>query len=262
MKQNGLLGMLLALFVGLTVFVPATPVDAKPPAKKKEKALAEPPAIEAAPVLKPTKPKLKYGMTTKEVSKVYDKVIDADYLQALKDAEPGVQEERIKNEIKEKKRIFRQSYIELDHSPSSLDGGPFEGEFAYANDEGFMKINRKGKVRYFFFWKKRLIKVIDFAKIGEGTKWGADFDSATTKMEEGLGTAGRKLKADENAGRLHDEVDWVDPAHHFRLVSWTKRKIAFVWIDKSKEAPLAEARAKAKEKKEEELDPSVKDVLR
>jgi hypothetical protein len=262
MKQNGLVAMLLALLVGLTVFVPTGRVDAKP--KKKEKAAAaEPAPIEAAPALKPNKkPKLKYGMTTKEVAKVYDKVIDQDYHKALKEAEPGIQEERVKNEIKEKKRVFRQSYIELDHSPSSLDGGPFEGEFGYGNEEGFMKINRKGKWRYFFFWKKRLYKVIDFAKLGQSTKWGETFDTAVAKMEEGIGTAGRKLKADENAGRIHDEVDWADPTHHFRLVSWTTRKIAFIWVDKSKEAGIAEGRAKAKEKKEEEIDPSVKDALR
>jgi hypothetical protein len=57
-------------------------------------------------------------------------------------------------------------------------------------------------------------------------------------------------------------VDWASETIHFKLVNWSKTRIAFVWIDKSREAALTEARVNALKKKEEELDPDVKDALR
>lgn len=237
---------------------PSVGVDAKPK-KKKEAPKDGPASLPKAPRLKPKG--LKWGLSPKKVADVYDRAIERDYAQRYKEVEPGIQEERLKEEIKTRKRVFRQSYTELDHPPGSLDGTSYEGEFGYYNKEGFMKIKRKGRWRYLFFWKKKLYKVIDVHKLGEKSKWGEKFEQAVGKVEKILKTEGRKLPADEDAGR-REEVDWADAKTHFRLVNWSKKRVAFAWVNKKVEGPILEARAKAREKKKKKMDPDVKDVLR
>lgn len=259
MKKHGLLGLFFALCAGLTLASPAAFADAK--SKKKDKvSTAEPAPLEKSPKLKPAG--LSWGLSPKKVADIYDKVIERDYLPRYKEVEPGIQEERLKEEIATRKRVFRQSFSEFDHPPGSFDGSPFEGEYGYYNKEGFMKIERNGRWRYLFFWKSKLYKVIDVYKLGEKEKWGESFDKAVAKVEKALGSEGRKRQANEEEGRFHDEVDWADGKTHFRVASWTKKSVAFAWVNKSIEAPIVKARAEASEKKKKEMDPEVKDVLR
>jgi hypothetical protein len=260
MKKHGLLGLFLALCAGLMLVTPSVGVDAKPKKKKEKPSKDEPAPIPKAPKLKPKG--LKWGLSPSKVADVYDKAIERDYLPRYKKVEPGIQEERLKEEIRQKKRAFRRSWIKLDHPPSSLDGSPFVPEFGYHNKEGFMKIKRKGRWRYLFFWKKKLYKVIDIYKLGDDEKWGDSFDKAVAKVEKIIDKEGRRLSADEDEGRDKDEVDWADKKTHFRVVDWDKKKVAFAWVHQRIEAPIAKARAEAKKKDEEELDPDVKKVLR
>ena len=259
MRKHTLWGLFMALCAGLVLVTPSVGVDAKPKKDKKEKKKVSkdaPAPLDKAPALKPRG--LKWGQKHKVVADVYDRAIERDYLQRYKEVEPGIQEERLKEEIRTRKRVFRQSYTVLDHPPGSLDGTSYEGEFGYYNKEAHMKIKRKGKFRRLFFWKNKLYKVIDTYRLKEDGKWGDTFEKAAEKVEKKLGE-GRHLAAKD--GR-REEVDWADGRTHFRLVNWSKKKVAFVWVDKRVEDKIVEARAKAKEKKKKEMDPKVKKVLR
>lgn len=248
----------MALCAGLLLVTPSVGVDAKPkpPPKKDKVSSAEPAPLKKAPRLKPNG--IQWGLSPKQLADIYDRAIEQDYLKRYKEVEPGIQEERLKEEIETKKRVFRQSYLELDHPPGSLDGSPFEGEFGYYNDEGFMKIDRKGRMRYFFFWKKKLYKIIDVHKLGKDAKYGENFAQAVAKVEKALGE-GRKLAANDER---REQVDWADDKTHFTVVNWAKGKASFLWEEKRTEEPIVKARAEAKEKKKEGMDPKVKDVLR
>ncbi len=263
MKKHGLWGLFLALCAGLMLVTPTTGLHARPKKSKKEKSEVSrdaPAPLAKAPKLKPRG--LKWKLKPKQVADIYDSAIERDYLKRYKDVEPGIQEERLKEEIRTRKRVFRQSYMQLDHPPGALDGGPFVGEYGYYNKEGYMKIKRKGRWRYLFFWKSKLYKIIDVHRLRKDGKWGASFDKAVAKVEAALGAEGRKLAPDADEGRRRAEVDWADSKTHFRVVRWTKKKVAFVWVNKKIEGPIVAARAKAKAKKKKDMDPKVKDVLR
>ena len=82
------------------------------------------------------------------------------------------------------------------------------------------------------------------------------------RAEREKNPARREVRAAAPTGRPRDEVDWADAKTHFRLVNWSKKRVAFIWVNKKVEGPIVEARAKAKKKKAKKMDPKVKDVLR
>jgi hypothetical protein len=243
--------------IGVAVVGPASDVSAKPGDKKKE-AAANAGVLENVPSWDPKD--MRMGMSPKELIKLYEKVIDADYLPKFQEVEPGIQMDRLKTEVDQKKEDFKTSLVAFDEPPSSYDGTDFVGEFTYGNGEAAMKINRKDRRRHYFFIKKKLWKIIELVPLGEGSKWGDDFAKAVQKLEEKFGVPGKKLAADPAAGRSYEEVEWTDAKVRFRLINYDK-KMGMSWVDKDTEGRLAELRTQKGEKKEE-LDKSVKDVLR
>ena len=249
----------LTLALGLLI-TPALLVSHADASKKKDKeAAAEPVSVPRAPMLKPRG--LKWGMSPKMVAKVYDRAIKKDYHRKLQDAEPGIQLKRLEYEIEQKQQAFRMGLTALNAPPSKLDSTPFEGEFSYGNKEAFMQSQRKGKTTTLFFINKRVWKIIDIYKLGSTSKWGADYGSAIVRVTKILGAAGRVLEADPKAGRARAEVDWADSKTHLRAIDWSKGKLAIVFVDKAIEAKIDRLR-KNKPGKKNDIDPSVKGVLR
>jgi hypothetical protein len=250
----------LAVATGVAI-VPATSHAA--PAKGKAKkavSLKEPAPIAAAPPLTPAT--VRFGLSVPETIRVFEKVIDDDHAKEYDDAEPGVQMERLKAEIEQKKLAFRSSLIEFNEPPSRYDATPFEGEFTYGNREAVLSIERKGRVQHMFFIRGRLWKLIDVYKLGKKTKWGEDFNKAVEVIEEKIGTPGRRLAPDAAAGRPFEEVDWADPNTRVRLVNWGSR-LAIAYSERRTEQQLDALRTnKVAGKRPEEIDPSVKDALR
>src|SRR5262245_14450676 len=118
--------------LGLAIIAPnayaqAAKAPAKAPAKTSAKATAKEkaaPAPSRAPALTPAG--LKFGMTRKEVTRLYTRAIEADYKQQLKDAQPGVEQTRLRETIDNKKNEFRLSYVSFDGKPAALDASPYK----------------------------------------------------------------------------------------------------------------------------------------
>ena len=254
MKKLTRLAGALIWTLGLAV-VALPPAEAKPakskpakskPAKSKKEQKAEeeraalaPAVIKRAPRLRPKG--LKFGMSPKQVAKVYDSAIDNDYRARMKDVEPGVQMDRLKHEIEQRKLFFRRTLAEFDGKPNNLDATPFAGEFSNNNGEALMKISRRGRTRHLFFINNKLWKTIDVYALKDGGKWGADFATATKSIQKRLKVEGRSLPVDEKAGRAHAEVDWADFKTHLRVMDWGKQ-LAIGFVDRSTEANLAKLR--------------------
>jgi len=216
---------------------------------------AKPAPVKRAPKFKPAG--LDWRMDHEKVYRVYSKVIDRDHVHRYKDVEPGVQTERLEDEIRAKKHRFRMSHIEFKTPPSVLDGSSFEGEYTYGNKEAMMRIKRKGKHRTLFFIRDQLWKTIDIYPLGEKSKWGLTFESAVERIEKILKQKGRRLYADEEQKDVR-EVDWADGRVHLRVIDFGKDEVAIAFVDMKTEAKLPELRKSKDEKKEEKK----KDYLR
>lgn len=245
--------------LGLAIIAPNAFAQAKAPIKAPAKASAKAPAKEkAAPA--PTKapaltpPGLKFGMTRKEVTRLYTRAIEGDYKQQLKDAQPGVEQTRLRETIDNKKNEFRLSYVSFDGKPAALDASPYKNEYAHETGEGVMTASRKGKTTMLFFMKNKLWKVIDVYRLGSSSKWGADFGEASQKLGKRLGAGGK---------RAGEQVEWYFQDMILRAIKVGKTKMAIAYVDKDTQGNLANLRPK-KEKKEvvEDIDPAVKAVMR
>jgi len=257
MKKHGLLGMLLAIGVGMGGLTTTSPVEAQ--SKKKEEEKAEPGTLKRVPKLTPKG--LDFRQSPKKVYQVYDKAIEKDYVKKYKKVEPGIQMQRLDYEKSQYKQAFRLSYLSLDNRPSSLDGTNLTTEFTYGNDEGVMDIKRKGKHRYLFFIKKKLWNVVDVYKLGGKSKWGTDYDEAVKRLESILDVPGKKIEADPDNGQPYEMVQWTDGKLWLRGMNWGK-EFAISYVDMGMLKKLTALRKKNAERKKDEIDPSVKSVLR
>jgi hypothetical protein len=259
MRNRTLHSLVLGALVGAAIFAPLglDVAEAAPPAKKAAPA-GQPAALSTSVKLSPEG--LRWGQSRKEVIKVYEAAIEKDYKKAMKEAQPGIQMTRVRHEIDQKKLEFRLSWSEFDGKPTALDSSPFSVEYAHENGEAILSSRRQGRLRYMFFMKNRLWKIVDLYKM---SRWGKDYPDAIARLETRLDVKGRKLKADPGKGRSLDEVDFADDKTHLRVMHYSKTKIAIAYVDKSVESNLANLRKPPKPKEEgEALDPSVKSILR
>jgi hypothetical protein len=260
MRKYGLLGCIVAACLGLSFMVTGETADAKPKGKAKaEKAeKVEAGKLTIAPSLTPKG--LKFGADPKAVYQVYDTQIEKDFLKRYKEVEPGIQMNRLDHEKSVMKDTFRLSYQSFESPPSSLDGTKLTTEFTYGNDEGMMKIKRKGKQRYLFFIKKKLWNVIDVYPLKEGGHWGSDFKSAVDKLEKRLKVPGKAVKPNPEAGQPYGMVMWDDGKMWLRAMDWDNQ-MAVSYSDLDTVKRLGDLR-KHQQEVAPEIDPSVKGVLR
>ncbi len=245
--------LFFALILG--VLLVAGPAGGK---DKKKKDTAEPAKVEQPINQVPSS--VTFGLSPKTTADAYDKIIDQEYVAEFDKVEPGVEMKQLEEKVQQEKDLIRKSLLLLDDPPTNLDGSNFEGEFTYHNKEAIMHADRSGKKRTLFFIRDKLWKIIDVYSLGEKAKFGPDFKTAVSKLEEITGIEGRALAAKAAEGRRFEEVDWADEKTHLRAINWGK-KLAIAYVDRATEARLAQLRT-AKEQKKEEIDPAVKGVLR
>lgn len=252
-------GKAVAVALGVFALSLGSPADAKKAPAKKETKPAEATQLQEPLGIGPKA--LAWGMTQKEVAKVYDDVIDKDYLPRWEEVQPGVGMKQLENEIEAKKNEFRQSKVEFGELPTNLDGTAFTGEFTYRNGESMMSIDRKGFKRHLFFIKGKLWKTIDVYPYGEKGRYGKDLKAAIEKLEKALGAPGRQLDAKPEEGRTRTELDWQDAKTHLRAAAWTEKSFALIYEDRDTAGRIASLRTNKGEKKSE-LDPETKAALR
>ncbi|WP_437637097.1 hypothetical protein [Sorangium sp. So ce854] len=262
MKANRLLGAGLAVGLGLlaiTSTVAAQPKRGKGAAAAAPARPAEPPVTKKTIALTP--PGIKWGMTTKEVAAVIDKMLDQAYVPRYKATSPGVKMRALDAELAEEKSAFRRSRIDFGTLPTGMDATPLKGEYTYRNKESMMTLTRDGGKRYFFFIQDRLWKIIDEHALGEGNPRGKDFQSAAVKLASTFGVPGRVTPPDMEKGRYANEVDWKDAATRFRAIERGEGEIAFAYEDLVTLSSLDSLRPN-KPVEANAIDPSVASAIR
>jgi hypothetical protein len=230
----------------------------KPDAKKVKE--APPPTVDKKVKLSPDG--LKFGMTIEEISKLYEKVLDAEFVPLYQNTEPGPRMSELDTELGDKKLLVMRNKVEFGSLPSGLETTALAGEFTYNNGESMTQIPlRSGIHRYMFFFGNHLWKVYDVHKLGKKSKMGADYAGVIETLTKQLGKPPRVRKADPAAGRNLDQSDWQDKETIIRVTDRGDGTAALGYIDRKIEESLDKFRPN-KGPGKEELDRDVSDVTK
>ena len=186
---------------------------------------------------------LRFGMTLEEVSKLYEKVLDDEFVPLYKTVEPGPRMAELDAELAEKKTLIVRNKLEFGALPSGYDNTPLAGEFTYNNSESMTQIKlRSGITRHFFFFSDRLWKVYDIHKLGKKSKLGADYDAAIEGLTKTFGKPPRARKADAAEGRNFDDADWQDKDTIIRVKNTGGNTLALAYVERKTEEGIAKYR--------------------
>jgi hypothetical protein len=244
--------------------IPAARVDARPvilgKAEAKKAKEAPPPTVDKKVKLSPDG--LKFGMTLEEISKLYEKVLDAEFVPLYQKVEPGPRMSELDTELADKKLLVMRNKVEFGTLPSGLENTALAGEFTYNNSESMTQFPlRSGVHRYLFFFGNHLWKVYDVHKLGKKSKLGADYAAATETLTKQLGKPPRVRKADPAAGRRLDQADWQDKETIIRLIDRGDGSGALSYSDRKIEEGIDKFRTN-KGPGQEQLDRDVSDVTK
>lgn len=185
---------------------------------------------------------LKFGMSLEAIARLYDKVIDEEYLPLYKKAVPGPETEALDAEVKERKAELRRSRIEFGDTPTGVDQTPRKGEYSYGNGESMARMtSRAGTERFFFFFNDRLWKVYDEHKLKKGSPLGEDFDSAVKRLTSMFGGPPKKMPANSEKGQAYDEAVWTTPDMVIRALN-REPIVAVVYVDREVQEDLPHRR--------------------
>jgi hypothetical protein len=185
---------------------------------------------------------LKWGMSLEAVAKLYDKVLEEDYLPLMKKTEPGPDMTALEEELKNRQGILRRGRIEFGNVPTGVDQSPLKGEYSYGNNESMATLRlRNGTERHFFFFNDRLWKVYDEHKLAKGKPLGESFEEAVKALTKRFGAPGKAMPANSDKGQAFDEVVWRDPENVMRAID-RGNVLGMVYIDKGIQDSLAEHR--------------------
>jgi hypothetical protein len=247
------------------VAFPAARVDARPvllgkPAEVKKAKEAPPPTVDKKVKISPDG--LKFGMTVEEISKLYEKVLDAEFVPLYQNVEPGPRMSELDTELSDKKLLVIRNKVEFGALPSGLENTALADEFTYNNSESMTQFPlRSGVRRYLFFFGNHLWKVYDVHKLGKKSKLGADYAGATATLTKQLGKPPRARKADPSAGRRLEQADWQDKETIIRLIDRGDGSTALAYIDRKIEEGIDKFRTN-KGPGREELDRDVSEVTK
>jgi len=206
---------------------------------------------------------LKFGMSSEQIAKVYDRLLDEVYVELYKTTPVGPQTKALDYELKEKKAQIRRSRLEFGNLPTGLDNGPLNGEYSYGNDESMAKLDLgNGIVRHFFFFDDRLWKIYDEVTLKEGSSFGTSFGTAVAFAKSQFGTDPKKIEPDYDRGINYEMAEWRDGTTILRLYNREAQKIvAVVFIDESVQSKLPTLR-KNRPQDPTAVDPAVRKITR
>jgi hypothetical protein len=245
----------ITLALSATVAVPHAHADKPDKAKGGGSAGGQAKRIGLAPA------GLKFGMGLEGIARLYDRVLDEEYLPLYKKAAPGPQSDALDAELKQRKGEIRRSKIEFGNTPTGVDQTALKGEYSYSNGESMVRMTlRSGTERYMFFFGDELWKVYDEHKLKKGTPMGETFESAVKSLQTRFGAAPKKVPANPDKGQNFDEAVWTTPDMVIRAID-RGNVCAVVYADKETQDELPKLR-RNKPKNETAMDPDVAAILK
>lgn len=207
---------------------------------------------------------LRWGMSLKAVSKLYDDVLDKKFLALYKKTQPGSPKERALDiELRDKKQLISRNVVEFGKTPTGVDYTPLKGEYSYQNGEKMSWVSLDpGKKRHFFFFNDKLWKVYDEYKLRDSGPMGTTFDSALKKLATVFHSQPNMRKQDFEKGRTFDEAVWANDDLYVRALDRSgEGLVAIVYVERGVQDNLGRYR-KNKPVDAHKMDDSVERVLR
>lgn len=206
---------------------------------------------------------IKFGNSSEQIAKLYDRLFDAAYLELYKTTPIGPQTKALDAELTEKKAQLRRSRIEFGSLPTGLDNGPLKGEYSYNNDESLTRIDLgNGINRHFFFFSDRLWKIYDEVALKDGSPFGTSFETAVAYAKGLIGVDPKKIEPDYDRGINYEMAEWRDGTTLLRLYNREGQNlVAVVFVEEATQNKLPTLR-RNRPKDPTAVDPSVRDVLR
>ena len=177
---------------------------------------------------------LKWGITLQGLSKLYEQVLEDEYLPLLKKTDPGSSDETaLQDELKNKQGVLLRSRIDFGNIPTGVDQSALKGEYSYRNSESMATIRvRSGTERHFFFFSDKLWKIYDEHKLVKGGSLGENFEEATQALTKRYGVPGKRVAADYDKGQPFDEMHWQDKEKTIRAID-RGNVLGMVYTDKT-----------------------------
>ena len=176
---------------------------------------------------------MKWGLSNEQIAKLYDVVLDDEFLPLLKKTEPGLKMTALEEELRDKKGVLRRSRIDFGNTPTGVDQSALKGEYSYKNGESMSRITlRSGTVRHLFFFSDKLWKIYDEHKLAAGGTLGKDFQEAVKILSKRFGSPPKLVPADFAKGQSFDEAVWRDPDKVIRAVD-RGNILGMIYADKS-----------------------------
>ena len=204
---------------------------------------------------------VRFGMTLEHLAKVYDQYFDAMYLDRYKKADPGIRQERLDNEVNERKQLLRRSRIDFGGIPTGVDNTALKGEYSYGNGESMSHVVINGDVRRnFFFFSDRLWKIYDEYPLRNGSELGLTFEDAVGRLTARFESEPERIEQDPANGQPFEEARWTGPTMIIRVLN-REPTLAVVFIDKSVQDSLS-SRRKSRMANPQAIDRDVSAIVR
>ena len=152
---------------------------------------------------------IQWGRSTKQVYLHLKEGIEDSYREPITKTTDAIQEDRLRHKLAEETQQIRDSYFEIDGTPSAYDSGFLKGEFSHKNGESLLRVRSKGQQDYFFFINERLWK--RYRAFDSAVFEGASFDEFGKALQQRYG------KAKKKSGSLHKGTEptqwyeWKEP---------------------------------------------------
>lgn len=152
---------------------------------------------------------IQWGWSPKQVYRQLKKNIEASYQEPISKTTDAIEEDRLRHKMAEETREIRDSYFELDGTPTAYDSGYLKGEFTHKNGESLLRVRTKNTQDYFFFINERLWKryrAFD-ASVFEGASF-AEFGNA---LQQRYGKAKTKSQVRQPGAASAQWYEWKEP---------------------------------------------------
>ena len=203
---------------------------------------------------------LAWGMSLRQLSRLYEKVFSEEFLPLYKKVEPGVEMKALDAELEDKKGLILRNRIDFGNLPTGMDSTPMKGEYTYNNGEFMTRVTlRSGTVRNFFFFDDKLWKIYDEHNYKKGGALGENFEDAIKYLSKRFKSTPKINEADYKEYQFK-EARWQNGDLVIRALD-RGNSLGIAYIDRTIQDNLAKYR-KNKAQENKAIDKDVSDVLR
>jgi hypothetical protein len=177
----------------------------------------------------------KWGLSTADVLKALDDMVDEQYADKIAAASSSPKREAALDKEKDKKKKLYRDKLSSFVPGKGVSGYEMvtPGEFTYGNNEQVLELTRDdGGTRCLFFIRDRLYKIYDVVALeSKDGVLGQTWEQAVTKEEAALGDKGKRLDAKSTLASYYGVMTavpalvlWSDGTSQVRLVDHTHRE--------------------------------------